>query len=162
VEWNSRSILTCNSIDALAHKTALLTAGNPLAKGRFKPISLSGDEFTRIVTSSMPSFPIIDHPSSVNPLSASLKPLPENTYQILNSRGTLTEWRDHIKWWEYVNLLSLWLRALRAAGRLPQPVTLDWETSWAICLSWRKAWMKMRENFGTIKTSLLIFTIVSW
>jgi len=77
------SILTCNSIDALAHKTALLIDGNPLAKERFKPINLSGDEFTRTVTSSTPSLPIIDHPSSVNPLIASLKPLPGNGCEIL-------------------------------------------------------------------------------
>ena len=70
-------INTCKSIDALAHRTALLTAENPLVKERFEPINLSGDEFTRIVTSSMPSFPIIDHPSSLNPLRASLKPLPQ-------------------------------------------------------------------------------------
>jgi len=62
-------------MDALAHSTALLTEGNPLVKGRFRPINLSGDEFTRIVTSSTPSLPIVVHPSSVNPLSASLKPL---------------------------------------------------------------------------------------
>lgn len=68
---------TCNSIDALAHRTALLMAENPFANEMFNPISLSGDEFTRIVTSSIPSFPITDHPSSLNPLSASLKPLQE-------------------------------------------------------------------------------------
>lgn len=66
---------TCNSIDARAHKTALLMAENPFANDMFNPISLSGEEFTRIVTSSIPSFPITDHPSSLNPLSASLKPL---------------------------------------------------------------------------------------
>jgi len=65
----------CNSMDALAHSTALLTEGNPLVKGRFRPINLSGDEFTRIVTSSTPSLPIVVHPSLVNPLNASLKPL---------------------------------------------------------------------------------------
>jgi hypothetical protein len=73
----TKHIPTCKSIDALAHRTALLTAGNPLVKERFEPINLSGDEFTRIVTSSIPSFPIIDHPSSLNPLRASLKPLPK-------------------------------------------------------------------------------------
>jgi hypothetical protein len=77
-------MLTCNSIEALAHKTALLTDGNPLANDRFRPINLSGDEFTRIVTSSTPSLPIIDHPSSVNPLSASLKPLQGNISEIPN------------------------------------------------------------------------------
>lgn len=66
---------TCNSIDALAHNTALLMDGNPLAKERSNPINLSGDELTMIVTSSMPSLPIIDQPSSLKPLSASLKPL---------------------------------------------------------------------------------------
>jgi len=75
---------TCNSIEALAHKTALLIDGNPFAKERFKPINLSGDEFTRTVTSSTPSLPIIDHPSSVNPLIASLKPLSGNGCEIIN------------------------------------------------------------------------------
>lgn len=48
---------TCKSIDALAHKTALLIAGNPLENVRFKPFRLSGEEFPRMVTSSMLSFP---------------------------------------------------------------------------------------------------------
>lgn len=39
-------------------------------------------------------------------------------------------------------LLSLWPRARRAAGRLPQAVTVEGETSCAICLSCRKAWRK--------------------
>ena len=65
---------TCKSMEAFAHKTTLLTGAKPLENVRFKPISLSGEEFTVIVTSSMLS-PITDHPSSVKPLTASLKPL---------------------------------------------------------------------------------------
>lgn len=118
-----KSILTCNSIEALAHKTALLTDGNPLAKERFRPINFSGDEFTRIVTSSTPSLPINDHPSSVNPLSASLKPLPGNIREIpnLDSMNFNTNYASV----ECINWLSLCPSARRAAGRLPHPVTLD-------------------------------------
>ena len=68
--------LTCRSIDAFAHITAVLTDGYPFENERFNPMSFSGEEFTRIVTSSVPLLPNNDHPSSVNPLTASLKPLP--------------------------------------------------------------------------------------
>lgn len=32
--WNLKTKLTCNSIEALAHRTAILTDGNPLEKER--------------------------------------------------------------------------------------------------------------------------------
>jgi hypothetical protein len=111
-----------------------------LANDRFKPINLSGDEFTRIVTSSTPSLPIIDHPSSVNPLSASLKPLQGNTSEI--PKLHVMNYHKTYPSVEYTNRLSLWPSARSAAGRLPHPVTLDWETSCEICLRWRRAWMK--------------------
>lgn len=46
-----------------------------LVKETFNPINFSGLEFTRMVTSSMPSLPSNVHPSSLNPLRASLNPL---------------------------------------------------------------------------------------
>uniref|UniRef100_A0A2P2IU97 Uncharacterized protein n=1 Tax=Rhizophora mucronata TaxID=61149 RepID=A0A2P2IU97_RHIMU len=62
-------------MDAFAQSTALLIKENPLAYEIFAAINLPEDELTRTVTSSMPSYSNADHPSSVNPLTASLKPL---------------------------------------------------------------------------------------
>ena len=72
---NTSTELTCNNMDAFAQSTALFMDGNPLSYEKFTPIVLVGEEFTRTVTSSMPSFSNKDHPSSANPLTASLKPL---------------------------------------------------------------------------------------
>jgi len=49
--------------------------GNPLLKAALQLITLLGDEFTEIQTSSTPSLSITDHPSSASPLRVSLKPL---------------------------------------------------------------------------------------
>jgi len=63
-------------MDALAHSTELFMEGNPLLLyPRLAPIILLGEEFTRRVTSSMPSLSNMDQPSSAKPLTASLKPL---------------------------------------------------------------------------------------
>ena len=71
---------TCKSMDALAQSTELVEDGNPFKKPRFKLIILLGEELTRIVTSSIPSLLIMDHPSSAKPFRASLKPLQVYTY----------------------------------------------------------------------------------
>ena len=68
-------IQTCNNIEALAHMMPPPRAGSPSEESNYGPSSLLGDELMRMVTSSIPSLPIIDHPSSVKPLTASLKPL---------------------------------------------------------------------------------------
>lgn len=71
--------LTCSSIDAFAQSTLLLpvpTTG-PLLKVALQLTTLLGDELTETQTSSTPSLPTTDHPSSASPLRASLNPLKE-------------------------------------------------------------------------------------
>ena len=63
-------------MEALAHKTALGIEVKPFENGRLEVIIiLVGEEFTRRVTSSIPSLSSIDQPSSLKPLTASLNPL---------------------------------------------------------------------------------------
>lgn len=94
-----------------------------------------------MVTSSMPSLPINVHPSSVKPFKASLKPLTIK-YQFQNEVNSEPSKERHHRTEEDFYLLNLWLSARRAAGRLAQLVTLVCETSCAICLKWRNAYMK--------------------
>lgn len=70
------SLITCNNMEALAHRTALGIEVKPLENGRLEVIIIFvGEVFTRRVTSSIPSLSSIDQPSSLNPLTASLNPL---------------------------------------------------------------------------------------
>lgn len=131
------NILTCKSMDAFAQRTPLLMDENPFAK--VTPVILLGDEFIRIVTSSMPSFPIMVHPSSVNPLSASLKPLQISIHKAQTCIRSMNKYNNKKMIQRNDYLHSLWPRARKAAGRLPQAVAVEGETSCAICLSCRIA-----------------------
>jgi hypothetical protein len=64
--------LTCSNIDALAH---IIPPGAPKAMPALLLLLIFLVELQAITTSSTPSPPIIDHPSSLKPLMASLKPL---------------------------------------------------------------------------------------
>lgn len=69
--------LTCSSIDAFAQSTLLLPTTGPVLKVALQLTTLLGDELTETQTSSTPSLPTTDHPSSASPFRASLNPLKE-------------------------------------------------------------------------------------
>jgi hypothetical protein len=83
--------LTCNSMDALAQRTSIMTIGSPLLNVALQPITL--DELTEMQTSLMPLLLIMDYPSSASPLRASLKPLKREHAKLF---FTLLNWRRYM------------------------------------------------------------------